>query len=226
MALVYRRHIPILITFIMGIMMIVQFFLVPPKPVEPYQKALAEVGEALTNWANLLAAFTIGFGLVNLFFIHGRHVTRRTPGQWYYSAWLLFVMFIMVIFGIFGDEELGISTATTYQFEWMYKWIYTPLSGTMYASLAFYITSASYRAFRARTLEAGVLLIVGLLVLFKLAPVWQVYLPQVIPLVNWIYKYIVTSSYRGILIGAGIGAILLGIRTIIGLETGYLGRRE
>jgi hypothetical protein len=36
---------------------------------------------------------------------------------------------------------------------------------------------------------------------------------------------IVGGAYMGIRIGVGIGAVVIGIRTLIGMETGYLGRR-
>jgi len=224
-SLAYRRHLPIIITFIMGIIMILQYFIVPKQPVEPYQITMQKVGETLTNWANLLAAFTIGFGMVNIALIHSRHVSRKTPGQWYYSAWLLFVAVIMVIVGIGGEPALGINVSK-YQYDWMTTYVFAALSGTMYSSLAFYITSACYRAFRARTIEATALLIVGFITLMSRTPAFQAYLPQVIEVADWINKYIVKSSFRGILIGGALGAILLGIRTLMGMETGYLGRRD
>ncbi len=225
MSLVFRRHLPLILTFIMGLIMIVQYFLVPETPVEPYQKSIQSLGEVLTNWANLLAGFTIGFGMVNVTLIHSRHLSRRTPGQWYYSAWLIFVAVIMVIVGLGGEPSLGINVSPA-QYEWMTTYVLAACSGTMYSSLAFYITSACFRAFRARTMEATALLIVGFITLMSRTPAFQVFIPQAIEAADWINNYIVRSSFRGILIGGALGAILLGIRTLMGMETGYLGRRD
>ncbi len=41
---------------------------------------------------------------------------------------------------------------------------------------------------------------------------------------EWIFKTIISGAYRGIRIGVGIGAVVLGIRTILGLERGIFGK--
>ncbi|WP_295182714.1 hypothetical protein, partial [uncultured Christiangramia sp.] len=48
-------------------------------------------------------------------------------------------------------------------FYWIFDYIYTPLSATMFALLAFFVASASYRAFRIRNFEATLLLISGII---------------------------------------------------------------
>ena len=47
-------------------------------------------------------------------------------------------------------------------FQWMFKYIFSPLSATMFALLAFFVASASFRAFRARNFEASLLLLAGI----------------------------------------------------------------
>jgi len=220
----YRRYVPIAITFLIGMVIIIQYFLVPAEPVEPYQFSLKKVGSDLTNWANLLAAFTVGFGFTNVMLIHGRHISRRTPGQWYYSAWLVFMALVMAIIGLGGESRLGINV-TADQYEWMQTYVFGACSGAMYSSLAFYITSATIRSFRARNIETAALLIVGFITLMSRTPAFQIYSP-IVEAGIWINDFIVRSSFRGIAIGAGLGSILLGIRTLMGWETGYFGRRD
>ena len=224
MSIVYRRYLPILITFICGIIMIIQYFLVPPNPTEPYQTSLNKIGTDLTNWTNLIGAFTAGFGLVNILLLHSKHITRRTPGQWYFSVWLLIMMFLMVIIGIGGEPAIGINV-TGFWYDWMQVYVFGACSGAMYASIAFYITSATIRSFRARTLQATALLVIGFLTLMSRTPALQVY-PWIVDTADWINSFLVKSSFRGITIGAALGAILLGIRTLMGMETGYFGRRD
>jgi hypothetical protein len=48
--------------------------------------------------------------------------------------------------------------------------------------------------------------------------------PVITQLGEWIKDYVMKGSFRAILITGGIGAIILGIRIIVGHHTEYLGR--
>ena len=50
-------------------------------------------------------------------------------------------------------------------YSWIYDYMFTPLTSTMFALLAFYVASASYRAFRIRNFEATLLLISGIILM-------------------------------------------------------------
>ena len=53
---------------------------------------------------------------------------------------------------------------------WIYDYVYTPLTATMFALLAFFVASASYRAFRIRNFEASLLLFAGVLLMLGRIP--------------------------------------------------------
>ena len=66
-------------------------------------------------------------------------------------------------------------------FAWLFKNVFTPLSATMFALLAFFVASASYRAFKVRNLEATILLVAGIIIMIGRVPLG-------VFITNWIPK--------------------------------------
>ncbi len=217
MSATLKKTVPIAIVFITAILVIFDYFLVIPPLTEAGKSWTSASVTNLQNWGIILTAFSLGFGAVNLFFYHGKHISRRTQGQWQYSLWLLIVIVIFTVIGVgYGP--------TSDQYNWLYNASYFALSATVYSSLGFYMTSGVYRALRIKNIESGIFLVVGLIVLAKNAPALTVYFPSLATAVSFISGILTTSAQRGIMIGGALGAISLGIRTMTGRETGFLGK--
>jgi hypothetical protein len=114
-------------------------------------------------------------------------------------------------------------------YDWFFTYVATPMSQTMFAVLAFYIASAAYRAFRARSAEATLLLITAALVMLWRVPMGEAFLRmfnQHLP--EWINTYVMSginlSVQRGIVIGAALGAASFSLRILLGIERTYMGR--
>jgi hypothetical protein len=58
-------------------------------------------------------------------------------------------------------------------YPWMFNNVQSPMQSTMFALLAFYVASASYRAFRARSLHAALLLTAGVIVMLGRVPLGE-----------------------------------------------------
>lgn len=117
-------------------------------------------------------------------------------------------------------------------FDWFYNYIMYPLMSTVFALLAFYMMTAAYRAMRAKSWEAGLLLAAALVVLLGQVPVDQfVRLPAIegVSLFEWlklkILDYPNTAAKRSIIIGVALGGLATSIKILTGIEKPYLGGR-
>ena len=115
----------------------------------------------------------------------------------------------------------------------VYDWLFTnmqrPMMETMFSILAFYIASAAYRAFRARTAEATLLLITAVLIMLWRVPMGEAFLnllPGNIPeiLNTYVMNGANMAVQRGIIIGASLGAASMSLRIILGIERTYMGK--
>lgn len=202
-----RREVPIIVTFVAGVLFLLDFFVNIPM-------VSGIVGEFET-WAIVIAAFALGLGAANLFRIHLQKVIKKSEG-WYNSVLLLVSMFVMAIAGIGWTQQSSV-------YSYLFDYIFIPINGTMFALLAFYLASASYRAFRIRTPEATVLLIAAVLVMVGNAPVGQMIWSGFPGYSRWIMSVFNTAGMRGIIIGASLGAIVTSLRIIFGIDRSYFG---
>lgn len=100
--------------------------------------------------------------------------------------------------------------------------IMVPLQATMFALLAFFIASASYRAFRARNLLASLLLIAALIVMLRFVPGPWGELPA--KTATWVMNVPNLAAQRAIVIGIGLGMVATALKVILGIERGYMGK--
>lgn len=210
MSEVTRRYIPLIITFVAGMLMILEYYTVSPD--------IGNVADTVNTWRIILGN-VVFVGTINLIRVHGRRVTRRTEGQWYYSAWTIFLIISFAILGLY----LGLESSN---YRWLIDNINVPLGATMYASLCFYMAAGAYRVLRARNLGTALLLISAFFVIVGNTPLFPSIWVGFADIRNGIFDTFVVGSYRSIRIGVGLGGVALGIRTIFGLETAYLGRRR
>jgi hypothetical protein len=153
-----KRTIPLLIAALVGVLMIATYFV-------PYtEKWGADAMDMFIVLAS--AAMVLGAGnlvLLNLSKISGKHE------GWGYASITLFAFFVTLVIGFAkigalptpaspGNAWSGSVVQDGTPFWWIFMYVITPLTATMFAMLAFYIASAAFRAFRAKNLEATLLL--------------------------------------------------------------------
>ena len=164
-------------------------------------------------------------------------VQRRQ--DWEYSIVTLVGFFIMLALGVFKMGNPGGISGDLYAsgswFQNIFEAIKAPLSATMYSLLAFYIASAAYRAFRARNVDATMLLIAAFVILMGQTFVGVVstsWLPEwlsffrVENLSLWLLSVANLAGQRAILIGISLGVISMSLRVILGIERTHLSGGE
>jgi hypothetical protein len=173
----------------------------------------------LNNWAVVIGAFALGLGAYSLILRHGRIISRRAR-MWPYSVILLVTMVVFVATGLITGS------VSSPQYNWIYSSFIMPVSSTLYGMNAFFIASASYRAFKARSWEAVVLLVAAVFLMLKNAPIGGVISPVLPQIGTVIWDFAGATGMRALLIGIGIGTLALGLRVIIGQEKTPLGGAE
>lgn len=208
-----RRQLPLLITLVMGLVMAAQYYV--PHP------ASEELLTSVTKWLQIIGGFALVLGVTSLFHVHAVKIRRREAG-WGYSIVLYVGMLGTIAVGLWANGKESIDGVMT-AFGWVYSYMMVPLQGTMFAILAFFIASAAYRSFRARSREAAVLLAAAVIVMMGRVPLGEYILPLSGDVSQWILNVLNASVRRAILIGVSLGAIALSFKIIFGVERSYLG---
>lgn len=215
-----KREIPLAITAVIGLFMILSFFV-------PHEW-VSVPSDFLQQSVIIVLAFSYFLGGANLLRVNFDVIYKRQPG-WQYKVVLVAAMLATVVFGaIEGQGFLNPGTKS----KWIYDNMYSPMQGTMFSLLAFFIASAAFRAFRIRTVEAGLLAIAALIVMLGRVPIGNLitsWLPEPIrlqPVQEWIMNVPQNAAKRAILIGAALGVMATGLRVILGIERSYLSGEE
>jgi hypothetical protein len=103
--------------------------------------------------------------------------------------------------------------------QWIFENIQAPIQASLSGLLVFFIITAGYRLLRARNLESAAMLIVVIIVL--LGQVTLGLVPVLPKLKDWILDVPAMAGVRGILLGVALGALLTGIRLLLGVERPY-----
>jgi hypothetical protein len=201
---------PLLTTFFIGAVMMIEFFFVAPWA--------SSISALIRSWTPLITAFTIVVGTVNLILVHGKNVNRKSPG-WYKSVLLLAAFFTMTVIGM----TLG-QNSDPYTF--LLENVLNATSSSIFALSAFYIGSSSFRAFRAMNLHAAVLLISGALVMLGRVPIGEYVSGSMPDIAQWLMDIPNVAGQRGLMIAMGIGFVSQCLRVLLGYSRRHYGATE
>ncbi len=217
-----RTSIPVAVAFLAGLIMVVSFFF-------NEQSFIGGLSQEIKIWLTIVGGFTLLLGVVSITRVNWAAVKKRQEG-WIYKLITLISIFAMAIpsvlpsslSSLFGRAEGSI-------YDWLFVYLDAPMMATMFATLAFYIASAAYRAFRARSAESTILLITACMVMLWRVPMGEALL-NLIPgnISEFLNTFIMNGAnmavQRGIIIGAALGAASMSLRIILGIERTYMGK--
>ncbi|MBC7237318.1 MAG: hypothetical protein H5T69_15865, partial [Chloroflexi bacterium] len=89
--------------------------------------------------------------------------------------------------------------------------------------LAFFSVMAAYRSFRLRNVDALILMLTSLFLLFTQLPFGQTLWPELSAIRDWLLAIPVTAGARGILMGTALGTIATSLRILLTVDRPYLG---
>jgi len=235
-----KRTVPMLITAVVGFALLGAYFV-------PYTQSW---GESVAIWFDVLAAIAFILGGGNLLRTHLKRISDQGRG-WGYSA-IVLVTFLATLF--VGLAKVGVAPSPQFPthawsgqyrqtggaFWFSYQYAFQPLTATIFALLAFYIASAAFRAFRAKNLQANLLLGTAFIVLLG-RTFAGVALTDWIDPANWEgFRYLTglrlenltvyimavfnTAGNRAIMIGIALGIVATSLKILIGVDRSYLGK--
>jgi len=212
---IYQRQIPLFLIAVIAGVFIVEYFLIPIDPL----KALKD---ELLAWGVNMSAVAIIFGQVMLLIWHGRVLSRA--GERKETRRRLFESGVFVG-GFIAFGLLALSDPKT-------------ISGDLFTALylAFVMkfsqgigscgwpaqVNAVFRMFKVTSLETLTIATVYIVTWLRYLTAFTAFVPGIVPVVDWIIAVPHAAAQRAGLIGSAVGAIIIGIRALVGKEPGLM----
>ena len=201
------RRFPLVICFVFGLAMFAQYF-----SNHPLARTL---NQSILDYWQIVFAFTLIVGVFSYFKNNAIQIKRKKDAIYRIVGLIGFLSMPVaaIIWGIKADTP----------FMWIFENVQAPMQATVFALLAFFVASASFRGFRARSFPAAVLLVSALLMLLSRSNIGGFFSDGLPQIADWIRNYPSMAARRAILIGIGLGSLTTSLRVIIGIERTWLG---
>lgn len=212
-----KKEIPLFIVFVAGAFMAVQFYVPHAYSEYAYEFAL--------DWTIIIGVFAMALGIWSLIRVSADKIRRRSE-NWQYSLVTLAGLAGMILFGSFFMRLMGAGKTglEAHMFRYIFNYVMVPINATMFALLAFFIASASFRAFRARSVVATVLLVAAVVVMLRFNPYMGAVGPADAELSNWVMNVLNLAAKRAVAMGIGLGGVAMALKIVLGIERSYMGR--
>jgi len=235
----WRRPMIALVTFLGGLYYFAEFFI--PVPHGHEGNFLSKYMDSVANIASVIGSFSIGLGIISLIGVHFRTALRQREG-WGFSTVLLGAFAAMTAFTLLneyaphrtvvprtGALHSPITNGDIYGV--LFNGGLASLDSAMFALIGFFIISASYRAFRIRSVEASMLMVSAVIVMLGQVTLgsWLTgWLPRTGAasafrfenMSEYILVHLNSPAQRAVTFGLALGALATSLRLWLSLERG------
>ncbi len=183
---------------------------------------LWQVESTVTNLIVIIASFAIGLGVINLGRVNIDLLAKRKKG--WPNAVAFFIGLISMFFIALFFRKSPHYSAQYKLYDIYYGGILYSFGAMSMGILAFYLASASYRTFKLKGTEAGVMMITAMLIMLGQVPIGQWMtrsLPsfmQIQKVSGWILLTVNGAAMRAITIGTAAGAMVMAYRLWLSKE--------
>lgn len=185
---------------------------------------LLDTSKTIQTWVLAIAAVTMLVSFTSSIISNAKNIqlslgskvsrtesTSRMKGLWFYNGVALITAVLTVLVGL----TMGVQSPP---YQWMYTYVFRNLSTAIASFLALFYISAAFRAFRARTVEASVLLIMAFFVILTTNPFGEALWSGFPVIGNFFLNWLQLPGSRGLGLATGVGTIALAFRVILGYE--------
>ncbi len=221
-----RKPVVAVITFIAGLYLSLEFLI-------PHDNIFTEAMPKVANFQLVTGCFTVLLGLGSLFLVQGKKAFfrsgERINGIGFFAGFFgILISGFLMDSGVKGSEQI---------FDILFSGLYVSMQAAMFSLVAFYIVSASYRAFRIKSMETGLLLISTAVIMLAVIPLGSMitgFLPEtgflsvfrVEKLGYWLLISPNMAVQRAIAFGVAVGSMATCLRIWLSLEKGSFYDKE
>ncbi|MCP5099434.1 MAG: hypothetical protein GY943_28095 [Chloroflexi bacterium] len=208
--MIIKRGVPVFIAVLIGLLTLVSLVV-----------SLPQLNNILLNWASVLAAIALLFGVLNLFAIHTKRLFRNRN---IYSGILVLSMLAVFVLAVTDTPTVGLTNDGV---GLVFNWIQFPLEAAFSSLLAFFLLIAGFQFLKRQRNGWSVLFILtAILILLGHVLTTLLLVPDSIQQIadqgrRVIEEVFVTAGMRGILLGIALGTITLSVRLLLGMERPY-----
>lgn len=216
MSIVIRRYIPWMIVVVLTFFTAIDTLVLEP--------TINTWADSIRKAQAIIGTFAAIISVTLLTRIHVRRIEKEPKRI---ESWILLVcLWIPLLWGLARLAFQGIPPTVEPSITQVFNAIVSPGDSTIYAILVFFIASAAYRAFRARSVESAILLLAGIIAMLGNAPIGELIWPGFVTLKDWINNVWVRAESRVIIITGLLATLALYVRILLGYERGWMGRGE